>query len=286
MLTAASNVIVTGAEGQLGRAIVERFGAEATVHALARRDLDITDAAAVADRFARTPPALVINCAAFNDVDGAEDRQADAMAINGLAPGILARAAAAHAATLVHYSSDFVFAGRDHRTWTETDLPEPQSVYGQSKLVGEWLARDCPRHFVLRVESLFGGPQRRSTIDRIAAGLGEGREMRLFHDRTVTPSFVDDVAEATSALVARQAAPGIYQCVNSGATTWLGVGRFIARTLGVDDRLLVPVSVADVRMKAARPQYAALSNQKLADTGVSMPTWEDALGRYLRRLAA
>lgn len=282
----SSKVVVTGAEGQLGRAIVERFGASAAVHALGRRDLDITDASAVADLFARTAPTLVVNCAAFTDVDGAEDRPSEAIAVNGLATGILARAAGACGAMLVHFSTDFVFAGREDRAWTEADLPEPQCVYAQSKLVGEWLARDCRRHLVLRVESLFGGPQRRSTIDRIAAGLREGREMKLFHNRTVTPSFVDDVAEATRALVASGAPSGVYHCVNSGATTWLGMGRHIAHTLGLDERLLVPVSVADVRMKAARPQYAALSNQKLAQAGVPMPAWEDALERYLARLPA
>ncbi len=278
-----ATVIVTGAEGQMGRAGVARFGRAAAVHALGRRDLDITDAAAVADLFARTSPTLVVNCAAFTDVDGAEERQAEALGANGLAPGILARATEVCGATLVHFSTDFVFAGRDDRAWTEADLPEPQSVYAQSKLVGEWLAADCRRHYTLRVESLFGGPRGRSTIDRIAEGLRKGRETKLFHDRTVTPSFVIDVAEAAHALVARQAAPGVYHCVNSGATTWLGMGRHIARMLGLDERLLVPVSVADVRLKAARPQYAALSNRKLADAGVPMPSWEDALARYLTR---
>ncbi|MGE0462815.1 MAG: dTDP-4-dehydrorhamnose reductase [Vicinamibacterales bacterium] len=276
-------VIVTGAEGQMGRAIVERFAAGAVVHALGRQDLDITDAAAVADAVARHRPDVVVNCAAFTDVDGAEDRQAEALAVNGVAPGILARAAEAASATLVHFSTDFVFAGKDDRTWTEADPPEPQSVYGQSKLMGEWLARDCRRHYVLRVESLFGGPRGRSTIDRIAGGLRDGREMKLFHDRTVTPSFTVDVAEAAHALIARHAAPGVYHCVNSGTTTWLGMGRHVARLLRLDERLLVSVSVADVRLKAARPQYAALSNRKLADAGLPMPAWEDALARYLVR---
>jgi len=286
MSAGGPTLIVTGAEGQMGRAIVERFAPGAMVHALGRQDLDITDAAAVAEVFARHRPDVVINGSAFTDVDGAEERQADALAVNGLGPGILARAAEAARATLVHFSTDFVFAGKDARTWTEADLPEPQSVYGQSKLMGEWLARDCRRRYILRVESLFGGPRGRSTIDRIASGLREGREMKLFHDRTVTPSFTVDVAEAVHALIARDAAPGVYHCVNSGATTWLGMGRHIARLLGLDDRLLVPVSVADVRLKAARPQYAALSNRKLADAGIPMPPWEDALARYLVRPSA
>jgi len=282
----AGPVLVLGAGGQLGRALVERLGDRPGLHAYGRSELDVANAAAVAAEVARVRPALVVNCSAFTDVDGAEDRQEEALRVNGIAAGVLARTAAAAGATFVHYSTDFVFAGREDRAWREDDPPEPQGVYAQSKLMGEWLARDCPHHYVLRVESLFGGPQGKSTIDRIAAALKDGREARLFHDRTVSPSFVDDVVEATLALVARQAPFGLYHCVNSGATTWLGVGQAIATHLGANPRLLVPTSVRDVTMKAPRPQYAALSNQKLVAAGVPMPRWEDALARYLARLPA
>jgi dTDP-4-dehydrorhamnose reductase len=279
-------VLVAGAEGQLGRAIVERFSRDATVHGLSRRDLDITDAAAVAAMVARATPTLIINCAAFNDVDGAQQQQQAAFAVNGLAPGVLARAAASAGAAFVHYSTDFVFAGREDRVWTEEDAPEPLSVYAQSKLVGEWMARDCPRHYTLRVESLFGGPLGRSTIDRIVASLRQGRPMPLFHDRTVSPSFVDDVAEATWQLVAGRADPGLYHCVNTGGTTWLAVGQTVARRLGLDESLIVPTSVTAVAMVAPRPRYAVLSNEKLSRAGVAMPRWEDAIARYLSRLPA
>jgi dTDP-4-dehydrorhamnose reductase len=279
-------LMVIGAGGQLGRAMVERCADAAAVRAYTRQDLDAGDARAVASEVDRVKPTLVINCSAFTDVDGSESRQEEAIRVNGVAVGVLARAAEAAGAAFVHYSTDFVFAGREDRAWGEDDLPEPQGVYAQSKLMGEWLARDCARHYVLRVESLFGGPQRKSTIDRIVTALNEGREMKLFHDRTVSPSFVEDVVDATWRLVGRRAAPGVYHCVNTGHTTWLGIGQAVARQLGVDERLLVPVSVKDVPMKAPRPQYAALSNAKLAEAGVPMPTWEDALARYLSRLPA
>jgi dTDP-4-dehydrorhamnose reductase len=283
---AARRVMVLGAGGQLGRAMVDQLPRDSVVHARSRSELDVANAAAVGTAVARFQPSAIINCSAFTDVDGAEDRQEDALRINGVAVGVLARAAQSADAAFVHYSTDFVFAGREDRTWREDDPPEPQGVYAQSKLIGEWLAADCGRHYVLRVESLFGGPQRRSTIDRIAATLRAGREMKLFSDRTVSPSFVDDVVAATLRLLASEASPGVYHCVNSGATTWLGLGEAIAARLGLDQRLLVATSVTDVQMRAARPQYAALSNEKLAAAGVTMPTWEDALARYLARLAA
>jgi dTDP-4-dehydrorhamnose reductase len=174
-----------------------------------------------------------------------------------------------------------VFDGRqDDRPYIETDLPSPQSVYGASKLLGEWFAADAPRHYVLRVESLFGGARRRSTIDRIIAEVGSGRPAQLFVDRTVTPSFVHDVADATWRLLERRAQAGIYHCVNSGVTTWFELGQEIARALGVDAEL-VPTRVAEVTLKARRPQFAALSNEKLRLAGVALPTWQDAVGRYL-----
>lgn len=277
-------VMVVGAGGQLGQAMSERAGGAGTVHAFRRADLDIGDSAAVSAAVERLRPTLVINCSAFTDVDGAESRPAEALQVNGVAVGVLARAAHAVGATFVHFSTDFVFAGREDRLWREVDRPEPQGVYAQSKLIGEWFASECARHYVLRVESLFGGPARKSTIDRIVTALRDGKEMPLFHDRTVSPSFVDDVVAATWALIDRGAEPGVYHCVNSGATTWLGVGQAAARRLKVDERLLVPASVADVKMRAPRPQYAALSNEKLTAAGVSMPSWEDALARYIDRL--
>ena len=280
------SVMVLGAGGQLGGTLVKLAPDRAAVRAYRRQDLDVCDAAAVAAEVDRARPDVIVNCAAFTDVDASEVRQAEAIRVNGVAVGVLARAAESSGATFVHYSTDFVFAGREDRAWRETDPPEPQSAYAQSKLIGEWLAGDCARHYVLRVESLFGGAERRSTIDRIVSTLREGREMPLFHDRTVSPSFVDDVVRATWALVDRGAEPGVYHCVNSGTTTWLGIGQAVASELGLDARLLRPVSVADVKMKAARPQYAALSNEKLRATGVPMPAWQDALVRYLSRIAS
>jgi dTDP-4-dehydrorhamnose reductase len=279
-------VMVLGAGGQLGGALVRQAPGAASVQAYERHDLDVRDAAAVAAEVARLKPPIIVNCTAFTDVDAAEDRHEEAMRVNGIAVGVLARAAESAGATLVHYSTDFVFAGREDRAWRESDAPEPQGTYAQSKLIGEWLARDCRRHYVLRVESLFGGVKSKSTIDRIVTTLREGREMPLFHDRTVSPSFVDDVVHATWALIGRDAEPGLYHCVNSGRTTWLGIGQAVARELGLEARLLRPVSVADVTMRAARPQYAALCNEKLLAAGVPMPTWQDALTRYLARITS
>jgi dTDP-4-dehydrorhamnose reductase len=226
---------------------------------------------------------VIVNCVAYNDVDGAQDAPVRALDVNAMAVRSLARAAERADAIFVHYSTDFVFDGETDRPYTEDDEPSPQSVYGQSKLVGEWMAASTPRHYVLRVESLFGGPHARSSVDRIIEALGEQREARVFHDRDVSPSFVEDVVAATRYLIQQQPADGVYHCVNTGHATWLNLAREIQHLLGTASGRLVPVSMADVTLKAPRPRYAALDNGKLARAGLTMPTWQDALRRHISR---
>jgi dTDP-4-dehydrorhamnose reductase len=272
--------LLIGAAGQLGSAFRARL---ADVTALTRAELDLTDAGAIRDAVARAGPDVILNCAAYNAVDQAEGDAPGAFAVNAFAVLELARAATTCGATLVHYSTDFVFDGTASAPYVEDARANPASVYGQSKLVGEWMALQAPRAYVLRVESLFGGPATRSSIDRIVDSLRQARPTRVFVDRVVTPSYVEDVIDASVALLDRQAAPGIYHCVNSGVTTWHELGEFVARTIGANPALLEPVRVADVPMRAPRPQYCALSNEKLALAGVTMPEWRDALARHLAR---
>jgi dTDP-4-dehydrorhamnose reductase len=278
-------VLVTGADGQLAYYIARVF-AGSNVMALDRRALDITDPAAVARVAAEASPDLIVNCAAFNDVDGAEDRPEQALAVNALAVRSLALAAEKANATLVHYSTDFVFDGRrTAEPYTESDEPSPRSTYASSKLMGEWFALEAPRAFVLRVESLFGSPVdwtgRRGTLDVIVGNLKAGREVRVFTDRVVSPSYTPDIAAATRYLVTAGAAPGLYHCVNAGQATWDQVAREAARLLGVAPHLQLTTS-DKVVLRAARPTFCALSPDKLAAAGFTMPAWQDALGRWLR----
>lgn len=281
-----TKALVLGAAGQLGAATVARLGAPRQngvrfdVAALTRAEVDLTDALALREQVLASRPGIIINCAAYNAVDRAEDDPKPALDVNAFAPRVLAEAADEIGALLVHYSTDFVFDGKASQPYIETDPARPQSVYGSSKLLGEWFAAQTPRHFVLRVESLFGGPQTRSSIDRIIATILGGEETPVFVDRVVTPSYVEDVVTATLALIEGGAGYGLYHCVNSGETTWYRLAEEIARLLRRPARL-APRYVADVPMRAKRPQYCALSNRKLAEAGVAMPTWEDSLARYL-----
>lgn len=278
-------VLVVGARGQLGAAIVHEFARDHDVVAPGRADLDLTDDARVHARVMAERPALIINCAAYNAVDAAEDNPVAALNVNAFAVRALARAAAEVDAALVHYSTDFVFDGRTDRPYTEADRPNPQSVYGVSKLLGEWFAGDVPRRYVLRVESLFGhapGGPNRGSIATIVSRIVRGEEVPALVDRTVSPTFVIDAACATRAVVTRGLPPGLYHCVNSGHCTWWELAEEASRLLGRPARL-APLTVDSLVLRASRPTYCVLSNATLAGLGVTLPDWRDALRRSVNQ---
>lgn len=281
-------ILVAGAAGRLGASIVNAFaGCEMIAHT--RATFDIADPEAVRRIVEDAAPAVIINCAAFNDVDGAEDRPADALVVNAFAVRSLARAAETCGATFVHFGTDFVFDGNATEPYGEEAAPSPRSAYALSKLLGEWFALDAPRGFVLRVESLFGAPAgwrgRPGSLDVIVEGLENGRDVKVFTDRVVSPSYAHDVAHAVRHLVETNAPPGVYHCVNSGHATWYDVAKEAARLLGVRPRLQ-PITLDQVACKATRPRFCALANRKLAATGFTMPTWNDALRRWLTERSA
>jgi len=276
-------VVVTGAGGQLGAAIVHACAGLHQVTAFAR-ELDVGDDAAVAEAMARTRPELIVNGAAFTNVDAAEEDPVGALRVNAFGPRALARAARKHGAILVHYSTDFVFDGTASVPYTEGDRPNPQNTYALSKLLGEWFALDASRAYVLRVESLFGrtpgGPEPRGSVAGIVRTLLAGGMPQVFADRTITPTYIADAARATLRLVETGAAPGLYHCVNSGSCTWLEFARELAQQLGVEPSFRA-VRMQDVVLKARRPQYCALSNEKLRAAGIEMPHWHEALERLV-----
>lgn len=275
--------LVLGAAGQLGEAMATELGADDEVVARTRAELDVTDLDAVREAVAGICPDVIINCAAYTSVDGAQSAPVDALAANAWGVRALARAAAEVEATLVHFSTDFVFDGETDRPYVETDAPNPRGAYAVSKLLGEWLAADAPNYYVLRVESLFGGTRARSSVDRICDAILADAEVRTFVDRTVSPSYVRDVVAATSALLERQAPSGIYHCVNTGWTTWTGIGRELARLLGRPDARIVEVPMDQAGLLAPRPKFAALDNTKLRQAAFEMPSWQHALARYVRQ---
>ena len=278
-------VVITGAAGHLGAAVVDELSGGHDVVSVVRADLDITDRAAVLARMRAIAPDAIINCAAYNDVDAAQRDPAPALEANAFGVLALARAAAACNAALVHFSTDFVFDGESDRPYREEDAPRPRSFYGLSKLLGERFAEDAPRHYVLRVESIFGGPTagttaRDGSLGTIVRKLKAGEEVAVFTDRTVSPSFAPDIASAVRTLLERESGSGLYHCVNSGQAGWDDIAREAAAVLGVVARLK-PITLDGLTLAAPRPKYCAMDPAKLAAAGASMRSWQDALRAWL-----
>ena len=274
-------VVVVGAAGQLGRTMVASLAKVWPTVGLTRTDLDVSDAAAVREVMASHRPLAIVNCAGYNQVDQAEVDPVTALEANAFAVLTLSRAATACGAVLVHFSSDFVFSGETDRPYVEDDRPEPQSTYAASKLLGEWFAAGTPTHYVLRVESLFGGVDRRkSSMDRIIDAIMAGGPAKVFVDRVVSPSYAWDVTAATAAILRNRPPVGLYHCVNTGAATWHDLAVEVRRQSGID-ATLEPIRMSDVSLPASRPRYCALSNEKLRRAGIAMPAWQDSVGRAL-----
>ncbi len=273
-------VVVTGASGQLGSALVALWPRPDHVVPLDRARLDVTDGEAVARLLDELRPDAVLNAAAFNDVDRAQSEPREALHVNALAVGALAGACDAAGATLVHFSSDFVFDGTKETPYTEEDEPNPLGVYGASKLRGERLALASPRAFVLRVESLFGGPHPKGSVDRILASLKQALPVRVFADRTVSPTYVPDLVALVARLLDGAAPPGLYHAAGEGETTWQGLAEEAARLLGVQPRLL-PLRLDEAGLTAPRPLRCALDPARLRALGLAPPSWRDALRREL-----
>jgi dTDP-4-dehydrorhamnose reductase len=286
LVTRALKILVTGAAGHLGAAMVAECSRAHQVVGFAHADLDITDARAVKDAVGAARPDAIVNCAAFNEVDRAEEEPVHAFGVNAFGVQALARAAAEAGASFVHFSTDFVFDGNADRPYTEEDRPGPLNVYGASKLVGEWLAREAPRHYVLRVESLFGGPTagtlaRPGSVGAIVSRIEAAQEVPVFVDRVVSPTHARHAAAVTLRLLHEPRVPfGLYHCVNSGSCGWDELAAEAARLLDREP-FLKRITLESVTLKARRPRYCALSNAKLAAAGIVLPDWREALAEYL-----
>jgi dTDP-4-dehydrorhamnose reductase len=276
-----TDLLITGAHGQLGRALT----AAAEIRGLRAqgRDLDtldIRDRDVVGRWICSARPSTVINCAAFTAVDDCESHQDDAMAVNGIAVGHLASACNKVGAVLIQVSTDYVFDGLGERPYAEDDPVAPLNFYGFSKLHGEELARSADRHLIVRSAWLFGHSGR-NFVDTIRSRIFDGTPtLKVVVDQRGCPTFCDDLAESILDLTAAQA-HGTVHAVNSGNTSWYGLAQEIARLVAAEVEIL-PVPTQEFPRPATRPAYSVLDTSRLvALIGRPMPTWQDALARYL-----
>jgi dTDP-4-dehydrorhamnose reductase len=273
---------ITGAAGMLGQdlvAAVSAAGHEALP--FARGDLDITDGRAVERALRSAAPGVVINCAAWTDVDGAERDEAGAVAVNGDGAGNVARAAAGCGAWTIHVSSDYVFDGGKASPYLESDPVGPLSGYGRSKLAGERaVAAEAPeRHTIVRSSWLFGagGPCFPATILRLVA---ERDELKVVDDQVGCPTFTVHLANALVDLGAREArTAGVLHVAGGGQCSWFDFAREIVGAGAVSCEVK-PCSTAEMPRPATRPAYSVLRSERGEDAP-SLPDWREGLAEYI-----
>ena len=269
---------MAGAGGMLGRDTVDAVAARGhSVIGLPRQELDITDAAAVEEAIAELRPAAVINCAAWTDVDGAEANEHGAMRVNDAAAGIVSSTAAAHGASVVYVSSDYVFDGSKGSAYVESDLPAAISAYGRSKQAGETSTQIAnPRHYIVRSSWLFGtgGPNFVETMLRVGA---EQPEVIVVSDQVASPTYTPHLAQAL-ALVIESDEYGIHHIAAAGRCSWFEYAQEIFDQVGMETRVMAG-STEMLGRPAPRPPLSLLVSER--PDPIALPEWRRGLAEYL-----
>jgi dTDP-4-dehydrorhamnose reductase len=276
-------VLVTGAGGMLGRDVVLAAGnAGHDVVGFGHTELDVTDPAALGAKFELERPDVVINCAAWTDVDGAEESEDAALAVNGAAAGNVAVAAAGVGASVVYVSSDYVFDGSKGAPYVETDQTAPLSAYGRTKLAGEEAtAAANKRHFVVRSSWLFGigGSNFVETMLRLAS---TQNEVLVVRDQVGSPTYTWHLAYGIVRLI-EGVEFGIHHMAAGGACSWYDFAREIFDQAKVEC-LVLSATTDMLGRPAPRPAYSALESQR--EHAIELPPWRDGLSAYLSQRAA
>jgi dTDP-4-dehydrorhamnose reductase len=287
--TAMLRYAVLGAQGQLGRELCQLWGAAA--RPLTRAEADLANPDAMLTTLKSLRPEFVVNCAAYNFVDRAETERDAAFAVNAVGVHHLARFCAENGATLVHFSTDYVFGRETDRTtpYTEDSSPGPMSVYAASKLAGEYLARSTPKHFVIRTCGLYGPAGRTSQkgnfIEMILRQLSQEKPLRVVADQRCTPTSCIDLAAAIDPLLATEEY-GLYHLTNAGDCSWHEFATAILEILRID-RPIAAVGSDEFNSAAKRPGYSVLSCEKsLSLTKRPMRHWREPLAAYLAQRTA
>ena len=282
-------ILVTGADGQLGRSLQRAaVGAEDEYLFTDAAELDITDREAVVGYVAENRVDIIVNCAAYTNVEQAEMQEAVAYELNATAVGYLAEAAKANDALLVHISTDYVFMGGCCAMLIEESHPQPLNAYGRTKLAGEEAvkASGC-HHIILRTAWLYSefGHNFVKTMLRLT---GEAKEVRVVSDQLGTPTYAGDLAEAIVEIIsARNFREGLYHYTNLGECSWWQFAREIARLAGHTECEITPCTTEEYGAQAPRPHYAVLDKTKFRRTfGLEIPEWRESLKKCIDELQA
>jgi len=273
-------IILTGADGQLGHDLRRTLDQHDLIP-FTLEDLDITDFSSVVKKIEEVGPEIVVNCAAYTDVDGCESNKALAYQVNAVGPQNLAIACEMAGAALLQVSTDFIFDGSKGSPYQEFDLPNPLSVYGLSKLAGEkYVSSLTNRYYIVRTAWLYGqsGNNFVKSILKIA---GEKEKLQIVDDQIGSPTFTYDLAERIADIITSKGY-GIYHVVNGGQCSWYDFGKKILEIAGLE-REVEPISSNDLDRPAKRPKYSVLDDLSLRLRGFSsLRSWEAGLVAYFK----
>jgi len=274
-------VYVTGVKGQLGYDVcrllsqqgIENLGVDLC-------DVDITDEKAIKESIRNYHPDAVVHCAAYTAVDKAEQNAETAYRINVEGTRYIAEACREIDAKMMYFSTDYVFDGKGEKPWNEEDKPNPISVYGKTKWEGEEAVRkNLSRYYILRISWVFGrnGHNFIETMLKLAE---THKELTVVDDQFGSPTFTEDLAPVICAMIKTEQY-GTYHCTNDGICSWYEFAKAIFAKSGLDVHV-IPVTTAEYKASAARPLNSRMDKTKLIKAGFGpLPTWEDALDRYL-----
>lgn len=281
------NILVTGANGQLGNEmrVVSETQTDVTYHFTDVAELDICDIDAIERFVVDNAIDCIVNCAAYTNVNKAEEDMILCDKLNHLAPANLAQVAAKHDLGLVHISTDYVFDGRHFRPYKESDSTCPNSVYGTTKLAGEEAIRTLhPETLIIRTAWLYStfGNNFVKTMLRLGA---ERTELGVVFDQIGTPTYARDLARTIHHILCHAIIPGIYHYSNEGACSWYDFTKAIFTLGGITNCLLKPLHTEEYPTPAARPHYSVLDKSKIKQTyGIEVPYWMDSLGECIELL--
>jgi dTDP-4-dehydrorhamnose reductase len=281
-------ILLTGKDGQLGWELLRALAPIGQLVAFDRASLDLSNPDRIVSRVREVKPQLIVNAAAYTAVDRAESEPELAMQVNARAPRILAEEALRLGATLIHYSTDYVFDGTKPDPYLETDSPNPLNIYGKSKLEGERGIRESGcLHLILRTSWVYGIRGRNFLLNilRLARELPE---LQVVSDQIGAPTWCRDLAAATARLAPaalRQGVRSLLHATSAGRTSWHGFAREILQLSGLDTPV-VAISSSQYRTPARRPANSLLSNAKLSlEWGIALPSWRESLQNCLAERA-
>lgn len=282
-------ILLLGANGQLGSDIIRMHATLKSSHeliALTRKDVDVSELEDIKSKLMHYDFDILINCTSYHNTEQVEANPAGAFQINAFAVREMASVCRGKNAALIHISTDYVFGGPNkHQPLTEEDAPAPLNIYGASKLMGEALASTvCDSTYILRVASLFGiagaSGKGGNFIEAILKKAKETGALKVVSDQRMSPTSTLDIARSIFKIIDKKIPFGIYHMVNTGEASWYEFAKKAIELSGIN-ATVEPIPAAAYPLKAMRPAYSVLSNEKLTREIGAIPSWENALSEYL-----